>query len=172
MKKILTLILLSAASSAFAGNGYVGTSVGYLLDGEEALFTARVGSDVAQANGLIHSIEAEIGYASEKDAGVKLEIVPVMANYRVSGPLGQSQYNFYSGAGAGFSRQKLTGFGYGDDAWAFALQVFGGVEMKIAPSTSLTLGARYLWINKYTIANVGVGSSDDVALEIGVHFRL
>ncbi|MEO6004818.1 MAG: outer membrane beta-barrel protein [Opitutus sp.] len=172
MKKILTLILLLTAGSAFAGNPYVGTSAGYLIDGEEPLFTARVGSEIAQSNGLLHSIEAEIGYASEKESGVKLEIIPVMANYRLRGTLGHSEVNFYSGAGAGFSRQKLTGFGFGDDAWAFALQVFGGMEIKVAPSTSLTVGARYLWINKYTIANVGVGSSDDVALEVGIHFRL
>lgn len=171
MKKLLSVILLSAATSAFAGTPYVGASVGYLIDGEEALFTARVGTDVAKTNGLVHSIEGEVGYTSDSDFGLKLEIIPVMANYRIAGPLGHSQVNFYSGAGAGFSRQKLTGL-VNDDAWAFALQAFGGVEIKVAPSTSLSVGARYLWINKYTIANVGVDSSDDVAIEVGVHFHL
>ena len=124
-----------------------------------------------QDKGLTHSVEGEVGYMSDKDYGLKLEVIPVMANYRLSGNLGTSQFRFYSGAGAGFSRQKLTGLVH-DDAWTFAAQAFGGVETILTPRTSLTLGARYLWLNNYTIANVRIGSSDDVSIELGIRFRL
>ena len=171
MKKLLTLIALVAATSGFAASPYVGASAGYLIDDETGFYTARVGTDLLQTQGLTHSVEAEIGYASDKDMGLKIEIVPVLANYRFSGAIGSSAHRFYAGAGAGFSRQKLTGF-VEDDAWAFAAQAFGGVETSVTPRTSFTLGARYLWVNKYTIANVGIGSSDDVSIEFGIRFRL
>jgi opacity protein-like surface antigen len=171
MKKLLTLIALAAATSAFAASPYVGASAGYLIDDEIGFYTARIGTDLVQKGGLTHSIEAEIGYASDTAYGVKLEIIPVMANYRLSGNLGTSPFRFYAGAGAGFSRQKLTRLIH-DDAWAFAAQAFGGVEAVLTPRASLTLGARYLWLNDYTIANVGIGSSDDVSIELGIRFRL
>ena len=172
MKKLLTLIALTCASSAFAANPYVGASIGYLIDGEEDFYTFRVGTEIAQDKSLTHSLEGEIGYTSEKESGLKLEVIPVMANYRLTGGLGtNTNFRFYSGAGLGFSRQKLTGW-VRDDAWTFAGQVFGGVETSLTPRTSATLGARYLWLNKYTIANVGIGSTDDVAIELGIHFRL
>lgn len=171
MKKLITLIALSIATSAFAASPYVGASAGYLIDGETGFYTARIGTELAQAGGLTHAIEGEFGYTSDKDFGLKLEVIPVMANYRLSGNLGTSAHRFYAGAGAGFSRQKLTGFVH-DDAWTFAAQAFAGFESSITERTSATLGARYLWLNKYTIANVGIGSSDDVSIEFGIRFRL
>jgi len=171
MKKLITLILMSAASLAFADSPYAGASVGYLVDGEQAFFAARVGSEVAHGGGLIHSVEAEVGIGSTIDSGLRLNFVPVMANYRVTGATGHPGLSYYAGAGAGMSRQKLTGW-VEDDAWAFAFQAFTGIELALTPRTSATLGARYLWINNYTIANVRMDSDDDVAVELGFRVRL
>lgn len=170
MKKLISLILISAASSAFASAPYAGTTVGYLVDGEQAFFSARVGSEVAKSGGLIHSVEGEVGIGSTTDSGLRLNFVPVMANYRLTGATGQPGLSYYAGAGAGMSRQKLTGW-VEDDAWAFAAQAFGGVELALTPTTSATIGARYLWLNNYTIANVRMASDDDVVVELGFRVR-
>ena len=171
MKKLLTLILLAAAPAAFAAAPYAAATAGYLIDGEQGFFAARIGSEVAANNGLIHSIEGEVGFGSTIDYGLRLNFVPVMVNYRLRADSGNPGLSYYIGGGAGASRQKLTGF-IEDDAWAFALQAFGGIEYKLAPTVSMTVGARYLWINKYTLANVGIDSGDDVALEIGFRVRM
>jgi opacity protein-like surface antigen len=171
MKKLITLILVLAATSTYAGTPYAGASVGYLRDSEQAFFAARVGSEVARAGGLIHSVEGEVGIGSTIDSGLRLNFVPVMANYRLTGLTAYPGLSYYAGAGAGMSRQKLTGW-VEDDAWAFALQAFGGVELSLTPSTSVTLGARYIWINNYTIANVRMDADDDIGVELGFRVRL
>ena len=171
MKKLISLILLSAASSAFAGSTYLGTSAGYLVDSEQGFFAARIGSEVAKAGSLTHNVELEVGVGSTLDSGLRLNLVPVMANYRLTGETGQPSLGFYSGAGAGMSRQKLTGL-IEDDAWAFAFQAFAGIEVAVTPTASFTLGARYLWINNYTVANVRVPSGDDVSVELGFRLKL
>lgn len=171
MKKLLTLILLSAASSAFAASPYVGASAGYLIDLEEHFFSARLGSDVAQAQGLIHSIEAEIGIATEKEFGATADFIPVMGNYRIASDLSQNPFGFFAGAGLGTARIMVSGYGLEDSAWTFAVQVFAGVEYKVTTAFSLTLGARYIWIDEVKLLGTSVDVGDDVALEAGIRFR-
>lgn len=170
MKKLITLILLSAATSAFAASPYAGASVGYLIDSEEEFFAVRLGTQVAQSQGFSHNIEGEVGFASDGESGISLDLIPVMANYRLTGALGQTNLGFYAGAGVGATRLKLSGWGYNDSSWSFATQAFAGVELKVTPRTALTAGVRYLWIDDDTLSGITAEVGDDVALEVGVRF--
>ena len=171
MKKLITFILLSAASSAFAASPYLGANIGYLVDNEDAYFTTRIGSVVAQANGLTHSAELELGYTTSTDYGFELELVPVMANYRITTNRDSSKVEYFGGGGLGVSRVKLNGWGADDATWAFAVQAFGGVEYKATPTVSLTLGLRYLWIGRAHLFNVKEDVGDDLSVEAGIRYR-
>ncbi|HTO05026.1 MAG TPA: outer membrane beta-barrel protein, partial [Opitutus sp.] len=160
MKKLITLILLAAASSAFAASPYVGASAGYLIDAEEEFFAVRIGSDIAQVKGLTHSIEGEIGYVGDSEGGLSLDLVPVMGNYRISTQPAANNVSFYAGAGLGISRVKLSGW-LNDDDWAFTVQGFAGVEYKVTPALSLNLGARYIWLDDVSIGGASIDLGDD-----------
>jgi opacity protein-like surface antigen len=171
MKKLLTLILLTAATSAYAELPYVGASVGYMIDMEEHFFAGRIGSEVAQKNGLSHGIEIEVGIVSPDDSGVSLDLVPVFANYRLAS-VDERKVGFYAGAGLGSARLKASYLGFEDSSWTFAAQAFGGVEYKVTPKFSLTAGLRYIWIDDVDLFGVSIDADDDVAVEVGVRFRL
>jgi len=171
MKKLLTLILLSAATSAAADMPYVGASAGYLIDMEEHFFAGRIGTEVAHKDGLTHSIEIEVGIVSPGESGLSLDLVPVMGNYRVAS-VGPRDVGFYAGAGLGSARLKASVFGFDDSAWTFAGQLFAGVEHNVTPALSLTAGLRYIWIDDVTLFGTSVDVGDDVAIEVGVRFRL
>ena len=171
MNKLLTLILLSAATTAFAANPYVGASVGYLVDSEEPIFTARLGTDVAQVKGLTHSLEVEVSLVTETESGVTIDLVPAMMNYRFSGPISQGRSNFYFGGGAGFSRLKAHGFGAKVSDWSFSFQAFAGIEHKLSPALTFVVGARYIWIDDFTISGIDIEAGDDVALEVGLRYQ-
>jgi opacity protein-like surface antigen len=171
MKKLLTLILLSAASSAFAAQPYVGASAGYWIDSEEAYFAARIGTSVAQTTGLTHNVEVEVGFTSLSGSGIDFDMLPVMANYRLVSEREQSKFGFYAGAGLGATRLDVSGFGLSDDNWGFSVQAFGGVEYKVAPKVALTAGVRYLWIDDTKFFGTSTDVGDDVGVEVGVRFR-
>ena len=170
MKKLITLILLSAASSAFAASPYIAASAGYLIDAEEEFFAVRIGSNIAVVDGLTHSIEGEIGYIGESEGGLSLDLVPVMGNYRITSQPAANNFSFYAGAGLGVSRLKLSGW-VEDDDWSFTAQAFAGVEYKVTPALSLNLGARYIWLDDVSLGGVSIDLGDDVAIEAGIRFR-
>ena len=171
MKKLLTALLLSAATSAFGASYYTGGSVGYLVDSKDAYFTGRFGVDVAKTNTLTHSVEAEIGYSHDSDSGLKLDIVPVMANYRLTAPLAQSKFSLYAGAGLGATQVKLYGWGYNENDWAFTFQAFVGAEYSVTPNVSLTAGTRYLNIGTASVGGIRAKVGDDDSLEAGIRIR-
>jgi opacity protein-like surface antigen len=171
MKKLITLILLTAATSAYAELPYVGASTGYMIDMEEHFFAGRIGSEVANVKGIVHAVEVEVGFVSPDESGVSLDLIPVFANYRVSS-IRESQVGFYAGAGLGTARLKAGYLGFKDSSWTFAGQLFGGVEYQVTPKFSLTAGLRYIYIDDVDLFGTSVDSGDDVAIEIGVRFRL
>ncbi len=172
MKKLFTLVLLAAVTSACAASPYVGASAGYLIDGEDAFFATRLGFDVANANTLTHSVEAEIGFASDKALGLTLDVVPLMANYRLTSQVAPDKLGYYCGVGAGASRLRLSGWGLRDNTWAFTVQAFAGIEYPVSPAFSVLLGARYIWIDEASMVGVTAEIGDDVAVEAGVRIRL
>lgn len=171
MKSLPAVLLLLTALPAFAAGGYVGADVGYLTDSQEAFYAAHVGFDVAKSNRLVQGAEVEIGYTTDRDSGIKGDILPVMANYRLTFGAPEAKVGCYLAGGIGASNVRLSGYGLSDHSWAFTLQALGGLDYKVATNTTLKLGLRYLWIDDVTLFGYKAEVGDDLAIETGVSVR-
>jgi opacity protein-like surface antigen len=171
MKKLIRLLALCASSSAFAGNLYLGTSAGYLVDSEEGYYAAQFGYAFAPTGPVASHVELEVGYTSERESGISGHIVPVMANYRGVVPFGQSPVSAYFGAGLGGSNVRVSGYGWSDNSWGFTYQALAGLQYKASETVSLTLGARYIDIDNVSLFGVNSDVGDDVSIEAGVRFK-
>jgi len=163
------LALLGIASAASAATPYVGANVGYLVDSQDPLFTTRVGAEFAKQDKLTHSAELEIGFLRDSEYGVDLDVVPVMANYRLGIGLSQ-KVSLELGAGVGMSFTKLKYYGSSNDT-AFTYQGLVGVNFALTEKTSLGLGARYLNIGETTLHGITDDLGDDLSIELGLKFK-
>lgn len=175
MKKILTAsLLLLTALTASAQTVVTGAEAGYLLDSEEAYLSGRVGLELRANGPFSHQLEIEVGYTDKKEFGVKADLLPVTLNYRlvVSGP---QRVGWYLGGGAGFARTRMDGVSIGGPIKlrdeSFAAQGFAGLTYQAGPSTTLSLGAKYIWIDDVTLAGTRFSVEDDVGLTGGITFR-
>ena len=169
-KLILTSLFILGASVASAVVPYVEGSIGYLLDSERPLYSGRVGFEVANTNQISHNIEAEIAHTSERELGLRLKLLPIMANYRFVAPMGP-QTEFFGGGGLGITRAKISGLGLNASDEPFSAQAFVGMGYKITPTTSLTGAVRYLRIEKAEFFGFRDRVGDDFSLEVGVRCR-
>lgn len=174
MKKILTLLFIVTGLAASARAVIIGAEAGYLLDSEEEYVALRAGFEFKAVGPASHQLELEAGYTNEKEGGLKADLLPVTLNYRLQ-MAGTGKWGYYVGAGAGFARATIDGvsiFGpvrLRDNS--FAAQGFAGVTYQAGPSTTLTLGAKYIWVNDMNFAGSTVEIGDDVALQAGFSFR-
>lgn len=176
MKKLISILLLGSALAASAqASVVIGADVGYLVDAEEAYYSARLGYAFKADQALVHHVEFEVGYTEQKDSGVSGEFLPVMVNYRAE-TVAANRLGFYFGAGAGFARTDVSVPGSGvwtvsDSNNSFAAQAFAGVTLKASDSVSLHLGAKYIWIDDVELLGVDVDVGDDVAVTAGISFK-
>ena len=175
MKKLLTtLVLISGLAASAQAAVIVAADAGYLLDSEEEFFSARVGFEISHANAFSHQLELEVGYTDAKDGGIKSDLVPLMVNYRLAANA-NGPWGYTLGAGAGFTRARIDGasiFGpvkLRDEA--FSAQAFAGVTYAATDKVSLSLGAKYLWIDDVTFASQSFEVGDDVALTAGISVK-
>ncbi|MBI3884386.1 MAG: outer membrane beta-barrel protein [Opitutae bacterium] len=171
MKQIVTLALFATTLAVSARAVTVGATAGYLVDGKTGYYTAHIAHQFKSANpGIAHFAEFEIGYTHDSEGPASLDIVPVMVNYRAEfAPTGK--FGAYLGAGAGASRVKINVFSFSESDSAFSYQGFAGLTYKATESTTLTLGARYLWIGDANLFGVAARVGDDVSLEAGVRIK-
>jgi opacity protein-like surface antigen len=176
MKKLISVLLLATGLAASAQAAVIlGADVGYLVDGEEAYYSARLGYAFKADPALVHHLELEVGYTEQKDSGVTGEFLPVMVNYRAE-TIAARRLGFYFGAGAGFARTDVSVPGSGvwsvsDSNNSFAAQAFAGVSIKASDSVALHLGAKYIWIDDVELLGVDVDVGDDVVLSAGISFK-
>lgn len=166
MKRFLAILATLVAAFAAQAQVYTGAGVGYLIDSEEEYFTARLGLTLVERGAFAHALEVEVGFLTESEFGAKLDLVPLMANYRATATI-NDKLGVYFGGGAGASFFKVsTRWGSVRDE-AFSVQGFGGMEYRPTANVSLLAGLRYLWIDEVW----GVEMGDDVAVEVGFKFR-
>jgi len=169
------LSLGSAQLHAASASPYVGVGVGYLLDEGEAMISIRAGmslpsrSPVDLPDRWAHNLEVEIGYADLGDSGVDYDLTAAFFNYR--GEATGLGWVPYFGAGLGFATADVKVGFLSDDDTVFAAQAFAGMKYNFTPAASVTLGARYVWIDDVKIFGFAGDSVDDVALEVGFSFR-
>jgi len=189
MKKVIISLLTAAGlvASASAASVYTGASLGYLIDNEEAIFTAKIGTPFSvvesqQFEKIAHNLEFELGFTtdSESGSGVKVDadVIPLMINYRVEAQ--KQGWAPYAGVGIGASIVKVSA----ELDWyisnvsnisardtVFTGQVFVGVNYNFSEATSLKLGARYMHLAAPTLASLKLDDIDDAIIEAGFTFR-
>jgi len=171
MKKFVSLVLLATSLAASARAAVVvGADVGYLVDGEEAYYSARIGLPVAARNTLTHQVELEFGYTSHEDGGAKGNFMPLTLNYRLESTPA-SKLGFYFGAGAGVAFTEIRGYGLSVEDSSFAAQAFAGLTYQANPTVSLHAGVKYLWIDEIEVYGIDVEVGDDVAFTAGLSFK-
>jgi opacity protein-like surface antigen len=203
MKKTLAIALL-AATPVFAGTSakspvpapapepclftwFVGGSVGYLTEFEEAMYTLHIGTDTCwNVAGWDVALFAEIGYTEKDTRGfdptltaptltdVDIEIIPITANIKferaLSGNLGA-----YFGAGLGFSRVDFSVSSGSDSDWVFTAQVFAGLVYNVNQNFEVFGGARWIYFDDADLTIGGASGTlemdDDFLLEVGVRYN-
>lgn len=179
MKKFITTLLVLTGFAASAQAVIVGADAGYLLDSKEEYITARVGFEVAQSNAFSHQLELELGRTDMEIANDKVEIIPLMANYRFVAPVSETGWSYHVGAGLGLARVEIPlavlaiypapPSSASDESLAF--QVLAGVSYQLNPTASLTAGLRYIHISDVKFINTDIDIGDDIALTLGLNFK-
>jgi len=116
-----------------------------------------------------HNLELEFGYVDLGDSSTDYDITTFFFNYR--GEATGLGWVPYFGAGLGFANADVSVGFFSDDDTVFAAQAFAGMKYNFTPAASVTLGARYIWVDEIKIFGLTGGSTDDVALEAGFSFR-
>jgi hypothetical protein len=171
MKKFVSLALIAASLAVSARALVVGADAGYLVDSEEEYISGRIGHAFASNDSLVHHVELELGYTSEKEAGAKGSLLPVTVNYRAQS-IAANKLGFYYGLGAGIARTKVSGPGSGvptisDSGTSFAAQAFVGLSYQLTDTSAFHVGAKYIWIDDVKLLGSSFDVGDDVALSAG-----
>jgi opacity protein-like surface antigen len=175
MKKFISFVLLATGLAVTARAGLVaGASIGYLVDSEEAYYSARLGYELKPIANSTHQLELEIGYTEYSELGGFASITPLTANYRFLASAGE-KFSYHVGAGAGVAQVKVeaawwAGW-YSTHNEAFAAQAFAGVDYKLTPRLSLNLEAKYLWVDDVKFFDQPIEVGDDVVLSAGFSFK-
>lgn len=183
MKSYLTIVLALTSLTISARAVIVGLETGYLIDNQDAYYSARLGYELNARDAISHQAEIELGYTKHSEpssfgfrignAGTKIK--PLTLNYRLA-ITRTEKFGYYLGAGAGMAWVDLGFPGSGlprisasDEV--LALQCFGGVTYKPTPAASLHLGLKYLWLGDFKDHGVSAAVGDDLAVTGGVSFR-
>lgn len=170
MKKFVSLALIATSLAVSARALTLGADVGYLVDGGEEYISARLGHTLKSSNSLNHQVEVEAGFSSQKDSGVKGDFLPVTLNYRAES-IAANKLGYYFGAGAGFSRTKVAGFGVSDSGTSFAAQAFVGLSYQVSATTTFHAGTKYIWIDDVELFGIKAEVGDDVVLSAGLSVK-
>lgn len=177
MKKLLlaSLLLLTGLTASAQTTVIFGADAGYLLDSEEEYLTARLGFEYRGSERGSHQLELEVGYTeAEPTFTSEAELIPLTANYRFVAQ-GPNRLGWYAGAGLGIAWTRIDGVSIFGPVrlrdHSFAAQAFAGLAFQVGPSTSLNLGAKYLWVDDVSLAGTSIEVGDDVALSAGISIR-
>lgn len=168
MKKFVSLALIAASLAVSARALVVGADAGYLLDSQEEYISGRIGHAFASNDSLVHHVELELGYSSQKESGGKGSFLPVTVNYRAQS-IAANKLGFYYGVGAGFARTKVSINvpSLSDSGTSFAAQAFVGLSYQVSDNGALHLGVKYIWIDDVDLLGSSIEVGDDIALSAG-----
>jgi hypothetical protein len=170
MKKLVSLALIATTLAVSARALILGGSVGYLVDSEEEYLTARLGHEFKAANSLSHQGEIEFAYTGAKEGGVKANIYPIIANYRLVNTVSE-KVSYHFGAGAGLAISEVSGFGISDNGTSFATQGFAGLDYRLSSSATVQVGAKYIWIDDVKLFGSSIEVGDDIAISAGISIK-
>lgn len=174
MKKYLIALFFASVVAVSAQSLVTGVEVGYLTDADEPYTTARIGWQFKTDEIQAHEIGVEIGHVRDTMAGGKAKLTPFTVNYRLTSAT-PGEVGYHLGLGAGFARVGADGVSIGGPVTlrdtTFAAQAFTGLTWQTSASVTLTVGAKYIWIDDVRLAGTPVKMGDDLALTAGLSFR-
>jgi len=163
------LFLCSLITACASAQTYVSGAIGHLVDSEEALYSTAFGVNLKKTGDLTHSLEAELLASWMKEGGLSCDVVPVMANYKLT--LDYPGKLFMSlKAGIGFTAMSIKYMWYNEHDVTFTYQFKGEVGYRFTDKFAATLGARYIDLGDVDIASYRVDVGSDTAIELGVRW--
>ena len=201
MKRSILLLSLALALPAFAGTSakqeiapapapepsiwqwFAGASAGYLVDNDEAFYTAHVGVDTPWTvggatvslflEGLYTKPEETFSGLRQTDLDIETQIIPVTLNVKFEKAI-VGNLSGYIGAGAGvaFVDTDVHDDIFGDSSIndeVFAGQIFAGVVYNITPSFEVFGGAR--WIHLEDSDALSAVENEDFGFEGGLRYN-
>ena len=161
-----------APSSGPLWTWFVGGSVGYFFDAEEAYYTLHLGAKIAETGSVTHSLFVE-GLYTETDsfAGiVNTDIIPVTLNYKADFAI-NDRLSFYAGLGVGGAFVDSSAGPFDDDSVELAAQIFAGLGYDVTENFEIYGGGRWLWVDDSSVGPVSVEIGDDIGAELGLRFK-
>ncbi|MGA1205734.1 MAG: outer membrane protein [Opitutales bacterium] len=160
--------------AVYLNAAYVGGSVGYMIDGEEEIFSVQVGFPVAESGKVTHNLEFEVGIISSSDEvegmSVDADFNPLMVNYLFkTNP--EKGVSFYAGGGIGWTLWDVDVMSYSFDGDVFTWQIMVGLQYSLSENAALKLGYRYLYLDDIEVEGYDFGDADDSVIELGVVFN-
>ncbi|BDS06796.1 hypothetical protein NT6N_18360 [Oceaniferula spumae] len=134
---------------------------------------------------LEDTFDLDPGDSFTGDSNLEATFIPITLNYKVERNLTQN-LSFYAGLGAGVAIIDVDGDftddineiddSGNDSQTTFFAQAFLGLVYNVNPSFEIFGGARYMFIDDYSLttdsgAKFDVDDNDDVLLEAGVRFN-
>ena len=162
-------------SHAFFNNGYIGGSVGYLSEFDDAMYTLHFGEEIYSSDRSSHSLFLEVGYATDdfKEFGINVdvEMIPVTFNYKFELAIA-NRLNWYVGGGVGAAYIEASAGSISDSETYFLGQVFTGLEFDITESFEVFGGVRYMYIRDTKFKDFDSDSFEDSAFfELGLRYN-
>ena len=161
-----------APSSGPLWTWFVGGSVGYFFDAEEAYYTLHLGAKIAETGSVTHSLFVE-GLYTETDsfAGiVNTDIIPVTLNYKADFAI-NDRLSFYAGLGVGGAFVDSSAGPFDDESVELCGQIFAGLGYDVTENFEIYGGARWLWVDDSSVGPVSVEIGDDIGAELGLRFK-
>jgi opacity protein-like surface antigen len=161
-----------APSSGPLWNWFVGGSVGYFFDNEEAYYTLHLGAKIAETGSVTHSLFVEGLYTETESFGglVETDVIPVTLNYKADFAI-NDRLSFYAGVGVGAAFVDSSAGPFDDDSVELAAQIFAGLGYDVTENFEIYGGARWLWVDDSSVGPVSVEVGDDVGAELGLRFK-
>ncbi|MBK1829944.1 TonB-dependent receptor [Verrucomicrobiaceae bacterium R5-34] len=166
----------------------IGKRIDNLGDWKQSLFL-DIGYSELKNDGDELNLEESFNLTSDDsftgDADIEADFIPITLNYMLEREL-TTNLNFYMGVGAGVAIIDADGNfddpansiddSGNDSKSTFFAQAFLGLSYDFNPNLSLYGGARYMYIDDYSLttnsgSKIEVDDNDDVLVEMGIRVR-
>lgn len=159
-----------APSSGPLWNWFVGGSVGYFFDAEEAYYTLHLGAKIAETGSITHSLFLEGLYTEVNDNFIDTDLIPVTVNYKADFAL-NDRLSLYAGVGVGAAFIDSSFGPFDDSNTELAAQIFAGLGYDVTETFEIYGGARWLWVDDSSVGPLPVDNGDDIGAELGLRFK-
>ena len=162
------------------GSGFSGFStslyleVGYLNGDTDISYNGPLNDidpgDLSEIDEDVLDALDDLGFIG-RNPDIDIDIIPVTLNFMAERNL-VGGLGVYLGAGAGYGFTDTDAFGDSDTDGGFIAQASAGLVYNFTETFEMFGGARWMYLNDYSILGSGTDADDDLLFEIGLRFNL